>query len=350
MLHRNLTDGRNHTIDLIKLVAALFVICIHTKTTSAIDHFERGSFSFIVDNVARFAVPFFFAASGFLINFSNSKKVLTRLISIVVVCTVWSFIFIYIRSSNNLEYPAFSFSNNPETNSHLNTIYKILFYGYERHLWFFPAYVIAVGIILSLKRNHVTLIFLAIIFYILGISGQQFKFIYPEHTNLLLEPTQDWLQKTYFTRSGMFFAFPCMAIGYITRQYIQRFRQIPTYIVSLAVVALFTLQYFECMAVMTKFNASTADYYISTLPLTISILILSIKLHIEKPWIKNAGKLAGGVYVIHPLFMYYFFILHKDLFEHPAWPYIFTPMLFILSIISSVIISKIPLLRKMIMA
>jgi len=345
-----LREQRNHTIDSIKLVASFFVICIHTKTTSAIDHFEQGSFSFVTDNIARFAVPFFFAAGGYFINFSDSGKLLKRLLTAALIYTLWSFIFIWIRSANELEYPSFLFSGNPETNEIINTIYKVAFYGYERHLWFFPAYIIAVCIIAMLRRHHILLISLAIIFYMLGLSGQQFKFIYPEQSLLLPEPTQEWLQKTYFTRSGLFFAFPCMGAGYIVQQYEHRLSKIPVSVLSVMAMALFVLQYLECVVVINRFHVATADYYASTLLLTILIIILSVKIKMERPLIKNAGKLAGGIYVIHPLFMYYFFILHKELFNHPAWPYIFTPLLFILSLATSFFISKIPWVRKMILA
>src|SRR5690606_23284631 len=254
MAANNITYKRNHAIDLVKLIAAFFVICIHTKTTSAIDHFEQHSFSFIVDNVARFAVPFFFAASGFLIDFSNARKLAVRLLTIAVLCAIWSWIFIFIRSHNGLEYPAFTFTGNLVWNERWNTIYKILFYGYERHLWFFPAYIIAALLIAATRKYIWLLALLATTCYILGLTGQQFKFIYPPQVSFLQEPTYDWLQRTYFTRSGLFFAFPCMTVGYLISQYRQHVQHVRLPILAITTTALFALQYFECITMMNRHN------------------------------------------------------------------------------------------------
>ncbi len=350
MPQSKLTEQRNHTIDTIKLIASFFVICIHTKTTSAVDLFEQGSFSFVIDNIARFAVPFFFAAGGYFINFGNSGKLLKRLLTVAIIYAQWSFIFIWIRSANELEYPSFLFSGNRETNGIMNTIYKMIFYGYERHLWFFPAYIIAALLIAGTRKHLWLLTLLAASCYAAGLTGQQFKIIYPSQVSFLPEPTYDWLQRTYFTRSGMFFAFPCMTVGYLVKQFSHHLERVSLPIFTAAIIGLFSLQYFECVTMMNRHNIPASDYYATTIFLVAAILVVAAKSKREKPLIRNAGKLAGGVYVMHPLFMYFFFINYKELFNHELWPYLFTPMLFILSLVSTMIVSKIPVVRKMIMA
>lgn len=350
MTQAHTLNSRNQTIDVLKLVAAFFVICIHTKTTSSIDKFEQHSFSFIVDNVARFAVPFFFMTSGYFINFANRNKLFKRLLAVAVIYALWSAIFIFIRWYNKLEYPIFNFTESP-INETINTLYKTLFYGWERHLWFFPAYIIAALMITAFHQHKKTLLLLIIIFYAIGLTGQQFRFIYPAKLSFIPMQSFDyeWLQKPYITRNGFFFAFPCMAAGYLIQQAYKSIIKIPTYLSLSLIALLFILQYAECIYLMQYNSNTTADYYIATLLLSIFILIAAIQLPANNKLLSSAGRMSGGVYLIHPLFMYFFLVNFKELFSHPLWPYLFTPGLFVLSFITAWLISKIPLIKKAIM-
>lgn len=340
------TSQRNYTVDTIKLIAAFFVVCIHTKTTSKLDHFEQGSFSFIVDNIARFAVPFFFMVSGYFIDFSDFKKLGKRLLTIAVVCFIWSVIFVQIRTHNNLDYPEFYFTAQAYSNDVYNTLYKVFFYGYERHLWFFPAYIIAAILLAILPKKAWLLATLAGIFYIIGISGQQLSFIYPSNLFQTPIPFQDWLQQIYFTRSGLFLAFPCMTAGWIIKQ---KQWQLSPLIASIAILSLFVLQYYESVSMINNFDTYTAEYYLSTILLSAAILLFATNYHTKQPLPLKLSTLSAGVYIIHPLFMYLFIICYPAVFEHDYWPFLFTPLLFILSLITAYIIKLIPGLRKLIL-
>lgn len=342
--------ARNKSIDLLKFVAAIFVVCIHTKTTSSVDNFERGSFSFIVDCVARFAVPFFFISSGYLIDFTNRKKVVKKLINIAIVYVCWAIIFILIRKAYNFEYPAFMFTTDKKVSTLLNTIYIWLFYGQERHLWFFPAYILGALMMLAFNRNYKTLAIIATLLYLIGLTGQSLRFIYPEYIPSIPMASYpyEWLQKPYLTRNGIFLAFPCMAAGYIIRRYKNSLTTNRNTVLIIAAITLFIIQYIECSLMHSK-TGTVADFYFSTLPLSCLLLILTIK-HADYDFkLKNTGKLSGGIYVLHPIFMYMVFAYGASLTKLAAWPYIYTPLLIAASWLGTLLISKIPWVRKLIM-
>lgn len=340
---------RNHSIDLIKLVASFFVICIHTKTTISIDGFKTGSFSYIIDNVARFAVPFFFITSGYLLDFTDKKKILSRLLKVVLLYIFWSAIFIVIRESNGLSYASFTFSHNEKISFILSILYTTFFYGLERHMWFFPAYIVGVVMVMLIGNNKRVLMGFAILLYCIGLTGQEFRFIYPEHLSFIPMQSYDheWLQRTYLTRNGFFLAFPCIAAGHLLKGISTKIMSLSLSVLGPIIISLFALQYMECY-LMTMRTGEIAEYYVSTIFLSGLILLLGIKYHQKKTIFSNAGKQAGGVYLIHPVFMYIFIIKFKDLTLWQGWPFIYTPLLFTLSLLSSLALSKLPFLRKVI--
>lgn len=337
---------RNYAIDLIKFIAAFFVVCIHTKTTSHIDGFEVGSFSYIIDNIARFAVPFFFAASGLFIDFNNKHKLAQRLFWILVIYLFWSLVFIVIRKTNGLQYPVFYLSADNKTNYYLNTAYKLLVYGYERHLWFFPAYIIGVLMVLLLKKSKAILAVSAIILYLLGLTGHQWSFIYPQQLSFLPQPTSEWLSYTHLTRSGLFLGFPFMALGYLSRRDKYAWN-IPIFTIPTLVI-LFFLQYLEGAYLFRSQSTVTAESYLTTIPIVYLLLLIGKSHSSAGQKVFTITRLSGGIYLLHPVFMYLFFIYLPQVFTYTWWDYIYTPILFFISILLAYLLSKNKWLRQLI--
>lgn len=337
---------RNYTIDLIKFIASFFVICIHTKTTSAIDGFTTTSFSYILDTATHFAVPFFFAASGFFTQFDNGQKLLGKAIQIMLIYLIWSGLFITIRDMNSFTYPVFYFSPNEATNNTINIVYKLLVYGYERHLWFFTAYLLGLLLVYLFRKRSKLLLFLSIVFYIVGLTGHQWSFIYPQEVSFLNLPTSEWLRQTHLTRSGLFLGFPFIAMGYLLQKknYTLKLKESTTLAL---ILLLFAIQYLEALWVRTQFSDILAESYLTTI-FIIALLLLYANKHnaYAQSW-QPITKLSGGIYLIHPLFMYLALIIMPEAFSYSWWGYVFTPALFILSLISSYLLSKNKWLRRL---
>lgn len=329
---------RIYSIDAVRLVAAFFIICIHTKTIIRIDHFTINSFSFVVDNIARFAVPFFFISSGYLLDFGNKEKLFKRLRSICYMYLFWCFVFIIIRSVFHFPFPDLHFASSKVVNEIANVIYKLFFYGYERHLWFFPAYILAGLMTYYLHGRFRLMIVLAIIFYLIGLTGQQYAFIYPQRL-------ANALHDNYITRNGICFAFPFFAAGYVAKG---NSGDNPSNSALVAIVVLlFLMQYVECICIMKVFNAKPADYYLSTLFLCYALFVYCLKKANNGKNIFIFTRLAGGVYLLHPLFIYLFILLGQPFFESNWWNIAYTPVLFGLSLATAAVFARTAIGRKL---
>lgn len=344
---QHLIDKRNYTLEVFKLIAAFFVIAIHTQTTGRIDGFNPGSFSFITDIVARFAVPFYFMVSGYFIDFSNRPKLMRRLAAILVLYAVWSVLFITIRAVFHFGYPDFFFTQNETLNSALNIGYKTIFYGWERHLWFFTGYIIAALTIMLLAHNTRLIFILAFALYVIGLSGQEFRHIYPQNFVDGISSFPQWLKQTQLTRNGIFLGIPCMAVGFLLRKH-PFWKRIPTVATLLLIPIAFLLQYIEGIKAYKYNQGEISDYYTATIIVAALILISGLQLPGRKSLLSSAGKLSTGVYLLHPLFMYLSFILIPQASSMALWPYIYTPLLFIASMFAAYLFRKALITRKLI--
>lgn len=78
------TTQRNQSIEICKLIASLFIIFLHSPLP--------GSLGNIMDCFSRFAVPFFFAVSGYF-NFNTDAKTVFRRIKHIVKLSLYAFLF-----------------------------------------------------------------------------------------------------------------------------------------------------------------------------------------------------------------------------------------------------------------
>jgi len=80
-----MTKQRNHTIDILRLIAAFFIICLHNFSSSGVWLSEE------IVALSRFAVPLFFLFSGyFSVNFSRKRKLrqMVRILAWAVLANV----------------------------------------------------------------------------------------------------------------------------------------------------------------------------------------------------------------------------------------------------------------------
>jgi surface polysaccharide O-acyltransferase-like enzyme len=101
------SNQQYNSIDLLKIIMAIFVIAIHTHP---FENFRPGIFLNIYNIIVSTAVPFFFISSGFLIsnkieNLNNIDKVWKYLIKMVKLYLIWTIIYmpltIYGYVNNN---------------------------------------------------------------------------------------------------------------------------------------------------------------------------------------------------------------------------------------------------------
>src|SRR5260221_2843056 len=96
-------------IDVLRVVSILAVVLIHTTTRHLeLTHFDvtHYSFTLLLNQISRFAVPLFFLVSGFVLELNYSpigffKYFKKRINKILIPYLLWSFIYYYFIYTNH---------------------------------------------------------------------------------------------------------------------------------------------------------------------------------------------------------------------------------------------------------
>ncbi|WP_214891714.1 acyltransferase family protein [Exiguobacterium sp. s142] len=180
---------RYHSLDSLKLIAIFCIVCIHTNPFSG--YYFGGVDgtvvdNFLIDSLSRFAVPFFFMASGFLFIIKCTNEVYFKkyVINLIKLFITWALIYFLagglivlienLTNRNDLLYIL---------NEYLFSSISIslLVYGeglYSAyHLWFLVSLIwsiIVVYFFYKYKKNKL-LLYLSLLLNFLGLLGQSYK-------------------------------------------------------------------------------------------------------------------------------------------------------------------------------
>lgn len=204
-------------IDYVKIIAAILVVCVHTGPFLSMN--EELNF-FVVQVLARCAVPFFFLSSSFFL-FSkidrneglNTEKNLRHLKNYVVhlgrMYLFWTCIYLSIQM-------VIWIVNGFTLKSLLVYVRNFFFTGSYYHLWFLPALLFAVVFVyyLLLKKDAKEVIKYTFVFYIMGM------FINVYEKVLLSIPLLKTIVSLYLmvfetARNGFFFGCIYVMMGYM---------------------------------------------------------------------------------------------------------------------------------------
>ncbi|MBE6794213.1 MAG: hypothetical protein E7532_04620 [Ruminococcaceae bacterium] len=345
--------NRLYYLDVLRIISSIFVIVIHICILNW-GILSPNSLSWqalnIFDALSQIAVPIFFMISGAL--FLDDKKEISikniffkRIFKLLVAYLVWSVVFVLIN-------PASSWSN---------AIYRVIQGHY--HMWFIPAlagvYIIIPFLKAITKSEKLTKYFLilSVLFtftlsFISPILKESSVGVFALIGNLL-----------NILRTKLIFRFTLGYSGYFVFGYFlnktefsKSMRRI-IYIMGIA-AALATI----CFSyLISKSKGTPTDTFYSNTSL--NILISSVAFFVFAKYNLNCNnikekshsklvflsKCTFGVYLIHPIFIE---LINKHLHINAvtvnpllAVP-LFTLTVAVLSYISSIILNKIPLIRK----
>jgi surface polysaccharide O-acyltransferase-like enzyme len=297
---------RNYAIDYIKFFAILAVVLIHTFPGN--DYIGY----FILDNFSRFAVPFFFAASGYLfglkvIHSSESTAYVKRyLIKILKIYGSWLlFYFIYdiikiFISASNVK---------SELSKYMDgfTPLNLFYYGQGTsgyQLWFVLSLAWSIAVLyLFFRLKKITLLLvISLCLNVVGLFGQAYSIFYelPVSTRAAL------FIGIFYTTVGFWFAFssPFKHSRKLNKKgYFYLF-------------CFFTaLQLSEGYVLEKVLHAKHGEYFLSTIFLTIFLFLFAF----NNPqlgkgsWITKIGGNALGIYAIHVFFIDMIDILFKTI-------------------------------------
>ncbi len=285
---------RNYAIDFIKFFAILSVVIIHTFPGND----QLGYF--VLDNLSRFAVPFFFVASGYLFSlkvennpesFSYFKKYVTKILKIYVSWLIFYAGYDVIRiflTHGNVNVELAKYKGNL-------TVLNLLYYGQGTsgyQLWFVISLVWSIMILYlfyRLKRVRLLLV-ISFCFNLLGLFGQSYS-VFDE---LPVSTTRAALYiSLFYTVLGFWLASVHTWRKYDARTYYYLF-------------CFFTIsQVLEGIWLQKGLESEHGEYFFSTIFLTLFLFLYTLsKPNLGKDLlITKIGGNSLGIYAIHIFFI-----------------------------------------------
>jgi fucose 4-O-acetylase-like acetyltransferase len=284
---------RNFAIDFIKFFAILAVVIIHTFPSND----QLGYF--VLDNITRFAVPFFFAASGYFFGlkvnkhgepFPYFKKYVTKILKIYFSWLIFYFIYDIVRI---LTSPG---DTNKELSKYMDNfdILNMFYYGQGTsgyQLWFVISLVWSIVIVylfFKMKRIKLLLI-ISFCLNLLGLFGQSYSIF----DALPVSTTRAALYiSLFYTVMGFW-----LANLQVWRKYK---RSVYFYLFFLFVI----LQVLEGYW-LKNLDAKHGEYFFSTIFLTLFLFLYAL----SKPGlgkgllVTKIGANSLGIYAIHVFFI-----------------------------------------------
>ena len=323
-----------------RYLAAIAVIFIHCFPA-------QGTLKTIIDQLARFAVPFFFVTSGYLLSLKLVKEdtwdsYLPYLKRILILYFGWNLVYafdfdpqvimdrgffdsFYSRISNFFVYSGYE---------------AILFFGFSYHLWFFVSLAGAVFAFMffKLKSLNLFLLFSALL-YAFGVISYSYRFTPLGHI------ASEWIG-TFNPRN--FLAYSALPFGLGIWIGVKKIKLRP--VVALGIWALgIALHFAEILFLHTYSNDILVDAVFSTFIMGVGAFLFAISGNqlIENKTLSTLGMLSLGIYGCHLLFKNKLVFI-KELFDPSIWNYLYPILVVILSTLLTMGMKKIRFLKELV--
>lgn len=344
-------NNKKLSIEYIRVIAIIMTITIHVSNIYiyAFDTISDGYFltSVIYNSLSRLCVPLFLMISGALvINKEYSrKKYFQKIIKFVLLLIFWS-LFYYIQKNG------FSFEN-------IGDVLVNSFFNAEmtsRHLWYMYAIIsvyIALPFIQNMCKNlskELENLFLILWIVLSGISVIVLPIArYITKSNVEIDYPVPLINAAYYL--GYFVCGHILYKRFENTKFTKRKNIIclAVYSVCTFITAFFT--YFISIKADRFFDAMTWYKSIFTILATIAIFLLFVanKDFFKSELILKISKYTFGVYLIH---IFFFNIMKNCLDITLLNPIIAIPVttisLYVISVITCLVLSKIPYVKKLI--
>jgi surface polysaccharide O-acyltransferase-like enzyme len=338
------------SVDSIRLIAILSVIAIHTRPFSLSSE-EFNSLYYYLDHtinqLARFAVPFFFAISGYFYGVKINKVDCPRLtakrmlLKLTILYLGWCLIyFMPYNLSIIYEYGLLGSVKVAYWNL-LNSIdnpINLIFQGSKVHLWFLVSLILCTSITsIFVKTNNIPALFLlSLILYFIGVFAKSYS------------ATELGIKIDFNTRNGPFFGMLLFVTGYwlSSKTPTKRWFHLGGIIFSLGVLTHFT----EIYILMKLYKTSMLqDFVFGTYFMGIGATLISLSNHkvLSNKMFSSIGKMTLGIYASHLIFVDLLRPVDK-LLNHPLWELVFVILVLGLSVMLTKLLSKSKYTKKLV--
>lgn len=342
---------RNNSIESLRFIAAFAVICIHYF------YAKDKQLTLIVNQWARFAVPFFFVVSGYFLaeklKKNDTPQIYLQFIKrLLILYFVWQIIYflnpnhhgeIYIRGLVKAY------------NSKLRGVtdhgwWYTLTAGWAQHLWFFfsLAQTALVFLLFRLKRIYLFVILGGILYFIGALTKAYAK------TTIGIPVTLVGLPKDFNTNNLIFFSALPFALGALFSAKNIRIGLIGSFII---LIIGYGLHYTEVWYLGTIKLHQRIDYGFSTFLVGLGVFLVGLNRFkpLEFKNLANLGKYSLGIYAMHVLIATYvnesFMNVLSDsaILKYKEIRYIVVPVvtLFVCTLVTWGL-SKIPVVKKLV--
>ncbi len=338
------------SIDVVKVFAVFAIIMIHANPSESMltENDIYGYSSLAMNQLSRFAVPFFFVMSGYFWGYKVRNNVAITIVSIkvlkrlFVIFIVWSFIYLLPYNLGAIfEYGLWG----PIKVIYWNIEYlrahpiNLLFQGTKGHLWFLVSLMNAV-IITSLflyKKWEKGLIAIALILYMVGLFAKAYV------------NTPIGIHFDFNTRNGPFFSTIFFVTGYIFSKYKSNTLWFiyGIFLFLGGCVMHFSEIYFICK----YYNVIPyQDFCVGTYFMGIGVSLIALSNHpvLNVNMIGRIGQYALGIYVVHFIFIDSLEMISKVLYN-PVLKTGYVVLIMFLSLGTVVLMSKNKYLRMIVM-
>ncbi|RIX51005.1 acyltransferase [Paenibacillus nanensis] len=279
-------------IDLVKLIAAMLVVAIHTGPLLSVDPYADFLLTGIV---ARLAVPFFFAASGFL--FFRKLTGVRRKDDRAFRRYVWRIAGLY-AAAIVFYLPVNVYKGDFAHGIDITAAVRaILIDGTFYHLWYLPALITGFCIVYHAQRRlpSSAVYPLVTLLYIIGLLGDSYYGLAARSDSL--GAVYDWLFSwSDYTRNGLFFAPVYLAVGmYAAKMPASKPRRSRNLVLFLASAGALLL---EGILLRDAEFPRHDSMYIMLLPAVYALLQLAAQAKIGG--FRKAGAMSQWIYLLHP--------------------------------------------------
>ncbi len=345
------TDGRIQSVDLIRLLAITAVIVIHTAPFKGV--YEDGALQHlasIIDQSARFAVPFFFVISGYFFGVkvnSGSPPLplsLNMARKLIILFSIWCVIYLLLPTGNihavikhggeawmkgfHKKLEAFYFKD-PLT---------FFFRGMSHHLWFFMALMWAAlitGLFLHFKKTK-ALIALSVLLFALGLCAKAYS------------QSTIGLNLHFDTRNGPFFSTVLFVSGCLLAKYPPSTSWLKYGLLIMA--GGYLLHFSEIWFLYQQYDTPWGrhDYVFGTYFMGMGAALIALSNHpaLHIHLLSKIGVYTLGIYGVHRIFVEWLRRYDRQ-WDGPLWEIGYVFIVLFLSILSVWLLSKIKPLKKL---
>ncbi|CZF83199.1 Serine/alanine racemase [Grimontia celer] len=289
-----MSNARIPSLEMGRLLAILAVIIIHAGPLRGEAYSEGfNTFSDVINQICRFAVPFFFLMTGYFVQpklvEAPTKTFVLYAKPLMTIWLAWSVIYLAMPFRLDIAMTdGYLTERSGYWNYLLETPFNTLFEGGLVHLWYIPGLLCALGILaLLIQKNQQSLIMpLALGLYVWGLGAGSYQPIMEGEAPI-------------FTRNGPFFSLLMVTAGFEVRRRKMSFSNKAAWSMMLGGMAL-------CLA--EGFNLSRYDVWMANHDFLLGTPLMALGLFallLNHPNLGNGpitfalSKRVLGIYVAH---------------------------------------------------